>query len=197
MSKAQETRDRIIQQAAELFNLRGYAGSSMSDVMQATGLQKGGIYNHFKSKDDLALAAFDYAHQLVSQRYLSSLRGKRHAVDRLVAMLEIYEQFLEKPPLPGGCPILNTAIESDDTHPALRDRVRQALNDWQSLIDRILQKGLDRGEIISTTDAAQVATVIIALLEGAIMMAKLYNDPTYLDRAIDHLKRYVQTLKQV
>jgi AcrR family transcriptional regulator len=194
MSKAQETRDRIIQQAAELFSLRGYAGSSMSDVMQATGLQKGGIYNHFKSKDELALAAFDYAHQLVSQRYQASLRGKRHAVDRLLSMLELYEQFLANPPLPGGCPILNTAVESDDTHPALRDRVQRALDAWRNLIHRIVQKGCDRGEIGSSTNPEQVSTVLIALLEGAIMMSKLYEDPIYLQRAIGHLKEYVRSL---
>ena len=61
MSKAQQTKARIVRQAAELFNQKGYAGSSIADVMQATGLKKGGIYNHFKSKDELALAAFDYA----------------------------------------------------------------------------------------------------------------------------------------
>ena len=57
MSKAQETKTRIIEQAATLFNQQGYSGTSVSDLMRATGLQKGGIYNHFVSKDELALEA--------------------------------------------------------------------------------------------------------------------------------------------
>jgi TetR/AcrR family transcriptional regulator, transcriptional repressor for nem operon len=196
MAKAQETRERIIQHAAELFNLRGYAGASVSDVMQATGLQKGGIYNHFKSKDELALAAFDYAHQLLSQRYQSVFRGKRRAGDRLLAMVELYEQFLEKPPLPGGCPILNTAVESDDTHPALRDRVQHAIDAWRALIHRILQKGIERNEINPSIDPDEVASVFIALLEGGIMMSKLYNHPIHLHRAIHHLKHYIHSFSQ-
>lgn len=64
MSKAEETKEKIIKQAAQLFNQYGYAGSSMSDIMRATRLQKGGIYNHFQSKQELALAAFDFASTL-------------------------------------------------------------------------------------------------------------------------------------
>lgn len=66
MPKAKETKEKIVKQAAELFNQQGYAGSSISDIMRATGLQKGGIYNHFHSKQELALAAFDFASQQTS-----------------------------------------------------------------------------------------------------------------------------------
>jgi len=68
MSKAQETKMRIIEQAAALFNQQGYAGSSMSDLMR--GLQKGGIYNHFRSKDELALEAFDFAVNRVQSEFM-------------------------------------------------------------------------------------------------------------------------------
>ena len=74
MSKAEITRQKIIKEAANIFNQNGYAGSSISDVMKATGLKKGGIYNHFASKDELAIAAFDYARGLLQQRYSQALR---------------------------------------------------------------------------------------------------------------------------
>ncbi len=89
MSKAKQTKARIIQQAAELFNQQGYAGSSIADIMQATGLKKGGIYNHFKSKDELALAAFDYAESLLSQRIWSVVKTKRNAIERLQALVHL------------------------------------------------------------------------------------------------------------
>jgi AcrR family transcriptional regulator len=142
MSKAEQTRENIIKQAAELFNQKGYSGSSISDIMRATGLQKGGIYNHFKSKDDLALEAFDYAYRLVSQRVWEAVRKENSAIKRLQALVSVYLDYLENPPIAGGCPILNTAVESDDAHPALRDRVRDAVNNWHSLICRIIQKGI-------------------------------------------------------
>jgi TetR/AcrR family transcriptional regulator, transcriptional repressor for nem operon len=195
MSKAQETRDKILQQAAELFNQQGYAGSSMSDLMRATGLQKGGIYNHFESKQALALAAFDFAFQCLNQRFATALQGKRHAIDRLQALIDLYSDFIEHPPIAGGCPVLNLAIESDDTNPILRDRVCQALDQWRNLIIRIVNRGIDRQEIRATVDADKAATLIISTLEGAIMMSKLYQTPLHLERAIEHLTDYVQTLR--
>lgn len=192
MSKAESTKAHIIEQAAALFNQQGYAGSSMADVMQVTGLQKGGIYNHFRSKDDLALEAFDFAVARIQQRFRGALIGKRHALVRLMAILSVYENFLAHPPVEGGCPILNTAVESDDTHPALRQRSQQAMDQWRALIKRIVEKGVQRGELVSTAEPETVATILIATLEGGIMMSKLYGDPSHLQRALAHLSAYVQ-----
>ncbi|MCG8362509.1 MAG: TetR/AcrR family transcriptional regulator [Pseudanabaenales cyanobacterium] len=196
MSKAQSTREKILQQSAALFNQQGYAGSSMSDIMRATGLQKGGIYNHFKSKDELALAAFDFIFEQISQRYSAALKGKRHALDRLRAMIEVFRIHIDVDDflLKGGCPVLNTAIESDDTHPALRQKAQAAMNNWRNLIHRFINKGIERQEIRADIDADTVATVMISSLEGAVMMSKLYDDPIHLTRVIDHLDRYLQTL---
>ncbi|MBW4620533.1 MAG: TetR/AcrR family transcriptional regulator [Cyanosarcina radialis HA8281-LM2] len=192
MSRATETKTRIIEQAATLFNQKGYAGSSMSDLMRVTGLQKGGIYNHFQSKDEIALEAFDFAVNCMQQKFMGALKGKRHAVERLMAIFSVYEQMADDPLLQGGCPILNTAVESDDTHPALRQRAQLAMDGWRSVIQRIVNKGIQRGELHSTVDPDTVATISIATIEGAVMLGKLYGDPIYVERALNHLKNYVQ-----
>jgi TetR/AcrR family transcriptional regulator, transcriptional repressor for nem operon len=114
MSKGEETKTRIIQQAAELLNQQGYAGSSISDIMRVTGLQKGGIYNHFQSKDELALQAFDFAIARVTQHTKAAVRSKHHAIERLEAIIEVFSSFINNPPIKGGCPLLNIAVESDD-----------------------------------------------------------------------------------
>ncbi|PSN12220.1 TetR/AcrR family transcriptional regulator [filamentous cyanobacterium CCT1] len=194
MSKAQDTKARIVEQAAALFNQQGYAGSSMSDLMRVTGLQKGGIYNHFRSKDELALEAFDFAVQRIQGRFRGALKGKRHAVERLMAILSVYDRFLADPPVQGGCPLLNTAVESDDAHPALREKTQLAIDAWRSLIERIINKGIARGELMSTTNSQDVATLLIATLEGGIMLSKLYDDPAHLARVLNHLRSYVQQL---
>lgn len=194
MSKAQETRTRIIEQAAALFNQQGYAGSSMSDLMRVTGLQKGGIYNHFRSKDELALEAFDFVTNRIQQKFRGALKGKRHAVDRLIAIICVYEHLLDEPLFQGGCPILNTAVESDDTHPALRERAQLAMDAWRSLIQRIVAQGIMRGELHSTVEVDTVATILIATIEGAIILSKLYGDASHLRRALEYLKTYVQQL---
>ncbi|MBD2346943.1 TetR/AcrR family transcriptional regulator [Anabaena subtropica] len=196
MSKGEETKTRILQQAAELFNQKGYAGSSISDIMRVTGLQKGGIYNHFQSKDELALQAFDYAIASISKHYRIALRSKRHALERLQALIAVFSSFAENPPIAGGCPLLNTAVESDDAHPALRGRTQQAMNSWLNMIRRIIQMGIEKGEIQPNVNAEEIATIIVATLEGAIMMSNLYDDTLYMQRAVNHLNHYTEnTLK--
>ncbi|MBD2524849.1 TetR/AcrR family transcriptional regulator [Nostoc sp. FACHB-133] len=193
MSKGEETKSRILHQAAELFNQQGYAGSSMSDIMRVTGLQKGGIYNHFQGKDDLALQAFDFAIARIKQHTRFALRSKRHAVERLQAIIGVFSSFAENPPIKGGCPLLNTAVESDDAHPALRERAQEAMNSWLHLIRRIIETGIAKGEIRSEVSADEIATVMIATLEGAIMMSKLYGDSIHMHRVINYLNQYLET----
>ncbi|PSB10515.1 TetR/AcrR family transcriptional regulator [Pleurocapsa sp. CCALA 161] len=193
MSKAEQTKARIIQQAAELFNQQGYAGSSIADIMQATGLKKGGIYNHFKSKDELAVAAFDYAVSLMSREVWSAVKTKRNAITRLQALVSSYLVYIETPPIVGGCPILNTAIEADDTDSPLRNRAIAAIDNWRNLIVRIINQGIKKGEVATTIDPDIVATIIICNIEGAIMMSQLEKNPVHLERAIAHLQNYIQT----
>ncbi|MEL6458231.1 MAG: TetR/AcrR family transcriptional regulator [Cyanobacteria bacterium J06641_2] len=192
MSKGEETKERILHKAAALFNTRGYAGASISDIMQVTGLKKGGIYNHFQSKDDLALQAFEYAVELIKQRYRGALKNKRHAVERLQGIISVFQDNIDNPVVEGGCPLMNTAIESDDSHPVLRKRAQLVMDDWRNMVCRVLEKGIARNEIRSDVNPDEVATVMITLLEGAVMMSKLYDDAIHLERAINHLNNYIE-----
>ncbi len=195
MSKGEETRERILASSAQLFNRQGYFGSSLADIMRATGLEKGGIYNHFSSKEQLALEAFDYAYGLVQQRVRQALAGKLNAIERLQAIVSVFQGIAEDPPVAGGCPILNTAIEADDANEVLRDRARAAMDDWRSTIQRIVNKGIERQEIRPGINVDEVATIFITTLEGAIMLSNLYKDPIYMNRAADHIVRYIETIK--
>src|SRR5215475_4253275 len=134
MRKGEITRERIIEQTAPVFNQKGFFGSSLTDIMEATGLKKGGIYNHFGSKEELALQAFDHAAACVSDRLALELEGKHTARERLLAFAAVFQDIAMNPPIPGGCPLLNSAIESDDTNPALRERVRAAMDRWRDRI---------------------------------------------------------------
>jgi TetR/AcrR family transcriptional regulator, transcriptional repressor for nem operon len=196
MSKGQTTKARILHQAAELFNQQGYSGSSMSDVMAATGLQKGGIYNHFKSKDELALAAFDYAIATLAQHHRAVLRQHHHAVDRLTGIMAVFGGFVTHPALVGGCPLMNTAIEADDAHPALKVRAQQAMTSLRRLLCHIVDTGVVRGEL-QPVDPDIFATILISTIEGAIMISKLYDDPVHLERAIAHLTTYIHQDLQI
>jgi TetR/AcrR family transcriptional regulator, transcriptional repressor for nem operon len=192
MSKGEQTRAMILARVAPLFNQQGYFGASLSAIMQETGLEKGGIYNHFKSKEHLALEAFDYAYAILDQRIRVALAGKKHALERLSAMLSYFQSWIDDPPIAGGCPILNTAIEADDAHPALRERARQAMDELYGTIQHILSKGIERGEVRSDVDADAWASVMIAMLEGAIMMSRLYQDSVHMRRAVEHMRGCIE-----
>jgi len=192
MRKGEETRERILVRAARLFNEKGYFGASLSDIMRATGLEKGGVYNHFESKEKLALEAFDYAMKLAAERFQRAVAGKSNAIDRLLAMVNVFRTYTVDPPVPGGCPILNTAVESDDAHPALRKRAQQAMDQWSQWVRSIVRKGIERGEIRAEVDGEQLATLITTTFEGGVMLSKLYGDPGHLRRVADFLTAYIE-----
>jgi AcrR family transcriptional regulator len=194
-TKGELTRQRVIEQAAPVFNQRGYWGSSLRDLMDVTGLEKGGIYNHFRSKDDLAAAAFEHNVELMGARIRAALDGRRHAVDRLRAILDVYRGFAVDPPFAGGCPIMNAAVETDDTHPGLRQRVQKAMGRLRDdTVARVVARGVERGELRAGTDPHEVATVMVATLEGALMLSHLYGDPGNVTLATAHLDRYITSL---
>jgi len=194
MGKGEETRERILAHSAQLFNRQGYAGASLADIMRETGLEKGGIYNHFSSKEQLALESFDYAYELVRQRVRQALAGKFNAIERLLAIVSVFQSEVDDPPVAGGCPILNTAIEADDANEVLRDRARIAMDDWRATIHRIVNRGIESGEVRPTTDADEVASLLIATLEGALMLSNLYKDPIHMERAAAHMIRFIESL---
>ncbi|MBI1790193.1 MAG: TetR/AcrR family transcriptional regulator [Acidobacteria bacterium] len=192
MRKGDQTRERILLRAARVFNEKGYTGASLADIMKATGLEKGGIYNHFESKEKLALEAFDYSLQMIGKRFERNLSGKTHAADRLLGVVAVFDGYVEDPPVPGGCPVMNTAIDSDDGNPALRKRARQAMDWWRGLIVRTVAKGVERGELRRGADPEEVASLMISTVEGGIMMSKLYGDPVHVRRALGHLRRHIE-----
>lgn len=192
MSKGEQTREMIIRQAVGVFNRFGYFGTSISDIMRETGLQKGGIYNHFADKDELALASFDYAVSITADRLVEAFKEIRNAADRLIIFTEVFADRMDDEILPGGCPVMNTAIEADDAHPALRDRAKGAMTDMRDTLIRIVNKGIERGEIKADTNPQNAATILISMLEGALMMSKLYGDENYMTQATEHVRQYIE-----
>jgi TetR/AcrR family transcriptional regulator, transcriptional repressor for nem operon len=191
MSKGQQTRERILEQAAALFNQKGFAGASMADLMEATGLQKGGLYRHFESKETLAVEALDFAIARMGERFREAVASEAHAVDRVVAVTGVFVEVFRDPPVPGGCPMMNAAIENDHGNPQLRARTRAAMDALWALIERILRQGRERGEVRPEADSAELATVVISMAEGALMMAQLYDDPGPLHKTTIFLRRYL------
>jgi len=194
--KGERTRRSIVERAAPVFNTKGYYGTSMSDLVRETGMEKGGIYGHFSSKEDLAVASFEYAAGVERDRFEASLEGKKGALERLLAVVGVMGDLVEDPPVEGGCPILNTAVESDDANPVLKHKAQEAMGDLLRLVGGITKAGVRSGELVPGADPRETASVVVGTLEGALMLAKLCDDPEHMRRAVGHVEGYLRTLER-
>jgi AcrR family transcriptional regulator len=188
MTKGDETRRQIIEKAAPIFNQQGFAGSSLAELMQATGLQKGGIYRHFKSKEELAVEAFDYALTTVKNLRFAEIDPEMPAIAQLK---EFIENFVERrSSIPGGCPLWNTAIDCDDGNSALRERAIVALQSWMTRLTNIIEQGIENQEIVPEVEPEALASLLISSLEGALVMKRLTN-------RIEPLQQVAQYLNEI
>lgn len=194
-SKAERTKEFIIANTASIFNAKGYAGTSLSDLTTATGLTKGSIYGNFGNKDEVALAAFDYNFERITSYLKEIILAKENSVDRLLSYPEVYRNFLKIPFLKTGCPILNTATEADDTHPALKQKAADALAFWKKSLENQVKRGIERNEIKPATDPKQLAVIIMSVIEGAIMQAKVTERSAELKIAMDFLERMINDIR--
>lgn len=194
-TKGELTREQVIVEAATLFNQLGYANASVSDIMRATGLKKGGIYRHFESKEALGLLAFDFAVQQVGRRFQDALANKTSAGERLRAIVGVYARLPSDPPIPGGCPVLNAAIEADDSNPALKRRVAKVMRDWHTTVTEVVLQGQREGELQRRVNATQFVTTLIASLEGAIMLSKLLGTVDPMREVVAHVDGQIRAIE--
>jgi TetR/AcrR family transcriptional repressor of nem operon len=190
VTKGERSRQKIVETAAVLFNQKGFTGCSMGDIVVASGLEKGTLYGHFSTKEELALLAFDYAWKDTSYKRLRNVDTVSNAVDKLKLHVDNY---VNTPSFPGGCPLLNFAVDADDGNIALRTRVRKALKGWEDLLAKIVEDGRSAGEINSEIDPHSVANLVISILEGATTVARINRRSAALEDVQRHLNLYLET----
>ncbi|MTH14752.1 TetR/AcrR family transcriptional regulator [Flavobacterium sp. LC2016-01] len=174
MSKAERTKQFIIEQTASIFNMKGYSGTSMSDITEATGLTKGSIYGNFENKDEVAIAAFKFNVKKLQEAFSREIDQQTTFKGKLLVYPKLYSEYANLKVTKGGCPILNTATESDDTHPILKKSAERTLNYWKEKIIYFIDQGILNGEFkAKSIDTERTALTIIALIEGSVMISKL------------------------
>jgi AcrR family transcriptional regulator len=160
----------------------------------STGLTKGSIYGNFTNKDEVALAAFDYNLQQVSNIISDEMSKKESIQDKLLVYVTVYSNCLKQTFPTGGCPILNTAIEADDTHPELRKKAIAAIFSWKSRITKLIEKGIENKEFHESVDAEEIALTIIAMIEGGTMLAKLTGKYDHRKSVMKSVERLIHSL---
>jgi TetR/AcrR family transcriptional repressor of nem operon len=194
MRNPEATKENILKKSGILFNTNGYKATSISDITDATGLTKGAIYRHFESKDELERETLAFMSEKLFIKLRTIVSSEKHAIKKLTAIFKFFEAYITNPPLKGGCPLLNAAIESDDAHPVLRKEALKMLSILRSSVVTILQNGIDNKQINADTDKAFYATLIIGALEGGIMMSKLEGNNTDICRITKHLQKQLELI---
>ena len=193
MSKAEETRNYIIEKAAPIFNMHGYKGTTMSQLTEAINMTKGAIYGNFADKDEIALAAFDYNFAEYTRQIADVIRAQKNACDKLIAFASFYLDHFTEISRKGGCPLLNAAIDSDNIHPPLKKRVSEAIETWVRTVTKIVYNGIEHKQINPNARPEQFASVFVSLIEGGIMLSKSTGKTIHLSRNIDQIIHLVNT----
>ncbi|MFM9838803.1 MAG: TetR/AcrR family transcriptional regulator [Cyclobacteriaceae bacterium] len=192
MRNPTETREAILRHAGGLFNLQGYKATSISHITDATGYTKGAIYRHFKNKEKLEEQSLVYLMGVMFEKLREQIKERKTASDKLKSIVYFFESYVTKPPIKGGCPLLNVAIEADDHSPHLRKKAHAILEVLKESIITILSNGIKFGQLKKDIDKDYYATVIIASLEGAIMMSKLSKTNHDICIVIKHLEEMIE-----
>lgn len=194
-SKAERTKQFIIEKTAPIFNEKGYSGTSLNDILEATGLTKGSIYGNFENKDEVALAAFDYNIEQIVIYVRNKMDEHELIIDKLLVYPEMYRNFLQLPFLNAGCPIANTSTEADDTHPLLREKVNAALSFWRNSVERLVTKGIERNEIRPDLDVNEFVSVFVSLIQGCSIHAKVSGNIAPLNATMNYLVKMTKEIK--
>ncbi len=195
MKKGERSREKIIEESIPIFNSKGFAGTSLHQLMVATGFKKGGIYRHFESKEKLAEETFRRAYHNLITAYTNVYSASDRSDLKLIKFLEGFKKFIFDPPVPGGCPILNTAVDADSNQDNLRQLVEEAAKDWEEILRSIFEEGVEQGVFSPGIDPRKEARWIIVCIEGSIMLTKLHKDASYGILATEHLQNHIDQLK--
>jgi TetR/AcrR family transcriptional regulator, transcriptional repressor for nem operon len=195
MRDSEVTIEKILQKSGILFNTKGYKATSISDITELTGFTKGAIYRHFENKDDLEKRALQHLSTVMDEKLRGHIKAQPSAGKKLRAIFNFFSSYVTDPPIKGGCPLLNAAIEADDTNPVLRNGALQILNGLRDSIIIILSNGVKFGQLRTGIDKEGYATIVIAALEGGIMMSKLRGNNDDLRKVIKYLEKLTQEIE--
>ncbi len=191
MTKAEKTRQLIIEKSAPLFNVKGVSGTAMSDIMEATQLAKGSLYVHFESKEDLACCVVDFSIKTLGDKILAALDRQRTSKSKLLAFADFYHNPLHTP-IAGGCPMLNFGTEADDTDQVIREKVNRGIEFMHDLLSGLVEKGIKDGEFKKTWNAREFAIKTYAMIEGGIMMTRVAGNNDIMKVIIRLLKGEIE-----
>ena len=190
MTKSERTRQFIIEQSAAIFNTKGIAGTSMSDIMNATKMAKGGIYGHFESKEELSYAIVDYNLNKICEALKQAVGKGGTAKEKLFAYLDVFKNPVQFP-VDGGCPILNFGVEADDTNQIIKEKVKNMIETAQTTAAAIIKQGIKAGEFKDSFDAKAFSILMFTVIEGGTLIGRVLNTNSQMTTVMKMLKQLI------
>jgi len=191
-TKAERTRQFIIEQAAPLFNEKGVAGVSIDDVLKATKVAKGCLYGHFENKEELSHAMADYLLDKIAGHIEAAVAKETSAKRKLFAFMDVYKTPLN-PVVEGGCPVLNIGVEADDTDPVIRQKVKSVIQRGVKDLSDIIRRGILEKEFRADLNAEEFGLKMFALVEGGMMVCRVLGSNKPMQTLIGSLKQEIES----
>ena len=187
LTKAEKTKQFILETAMPLYNEKGISGVNIDDVLKATKLTKGCLYGHFENKEDLTDQVIDLSFNKISEKVREAVSKGKTIKGKLFAFMDFYKNPIETC-ISGGCPIFNTAVEADDNYPRIKQKVAKVFRAGQEEITALLQEGINNGEFSKNLDPAVFAFKLVASIEGGIVMCRVLDSIKPMNGLIKSLK---------
>lgn len=197
--RGEATKERILAAAEQLVFERGYAGTSLDEIIEKVGLTKGAFFYHFKSKEDLARAVIErFSKQEVVLFVQWAERATALADDPLQDILlffKFFEEFVEgiENPLP-GCLLASYAYQSGEFSDAINAQVQKELTDWGALYERKFEKLMEWRKPRMAATASELAEAAMCMIEGALLLGRVYKDSKLIVRQSAQFRNYLQLL---
>lgn len=194
MRDSVKTKELIVSSAITIFNRKGYRATSLSDITKATGMTKGAIYGNFHNKDAVAVASFEYATLTILNGLRNRIQQANTAPLKLKAILSYYENYLDNPPIEGGCPVINTSVEADDEHPLLREKAVSTIKMIKDSLKKIVSRGIQENQLRQGIDIDLYANMFYSTIKGALLIARVEGDPHSFDQVRKGLEMQIDAI---
>ena len=192
--KAERTKQFIIEQSAPIFNSKGIAGTTIDDILAATKMAKGGIYGNFENKEAISIASVDFLFGKMSAKAYSVISKEKTAVKKLFAFIDLRENPLV-PFIEGGCPIFNFGVDSDNTNPTVKKKVKAMIEGSMTLFIDILKQGIANGELSDELNSEEYCLKVLVMLEGATLVSRVTDSIKPMHTVIKILKSELRSFE--
>jgi TetR/AcrR family transcriptional regulator, transcriptional repressor for nem operon len=195
ISDKPSARTKILLAALSVIRAKGYAGTTVDELCVAAGVTKGAFFHHFKSKDDLAVAAADFWSELTGQLFEAApYHGHADPLDRVLGYIDFRKAILRGAVSEFTCLVGTMVQETYDTHPSIRDACERSISGHAAKVEADIAEAMRMRGIDAGWTAKSLALHTQAVLQGSFILAKAKGGAEVAADQIDHLRRYVELL---